>query len=421
MPPPPVRYVKTPSGVSVAYQVAGDGPIDLVIVPGYISELDNWWEAWSGRLVRRLSSFARLILFDKRGMGLSDRPEHITIDDWVEDVLTVLDAVGSDRPAILGMSGGGAIAVLFAAIHPERTGPLVIYAATPRILTDGTSYPVKRTAEEMERASRHSKQRGGRVLDRHWCPSVADDARIRAQFGQYERRSASPGSASAYLRLLASIDVRGVLPLVASPTLVIHPARDQAIPIEVGRYIADNIPGAAMCELDTDDHLIWFSEKVDEITEQVERFVTSRWSIAPPDLSLTTVVAALVDGDSRAFMDRWRQLVLRHGGQPTGGHLVARFDRPGSAVDCAVALVAQLPSHGAVPRVGVHAATPAPLRPRASALWPRRLHEPRQWRVPGRCSARRWSVTWSAARPRRRRDRFVIRLVHGGGEQGGIR
>ena len=96
--PPPVRYVKTPSGVSVAYQVAGDGPIDLVIVPGYISELDNWWEAWSGRLVRRLCSFARLILFDKRGMGLSDRPEHITIDDWVEDVLTVLDAVGSAVP-----------------------------------------------------------------------------------------------------------------------------------------------------------------------------------------------------------------------------------------------------------------------------------------------------------------------------------
>ena len=140
----------------------------------------------------------------------------------------------------------------------------------------------------------------------HWCPSVADDPRIRAQFGQYERRSASPGSASAYLRLLASIDVRGVLPLVASPTLVIHQRATSAIPIEVGRYIADNIPGAVMCELDTEDHLIWFSEKVDEITEQVERFVTSRWSVAPPDRSLTTVVAVLVDGDGRAVLDRWR-------------------------------------------------------------------------------------------------------------------
>ena len=354
--PPPVRYVKTPSGVSVAYQVAGDGPIDLVIVPGYISELDNWWEAWSGRLVRRLCSFARLILFDKRGMGLSDRPEHITIDDWVDDVLTVLDAVGSARPAILGMSGGGAIAVLFAAIHPERTGPLVIYTATPRILTDGTSYPVKRTAEEMEsRIAALEATWGTGSSIAHWCPSVADDPRIRAQFGQYERRSASPGSASAYLRLLASIDVRGVLPLVASPTLVIHPARDRAIPIEVGRYIADHIPGAVMCELDTEDHLIWFSEKVDEITEQVERFVTSRWSVAPPDRSLTTVVAVLVDGDGRAVLDRWRQLVLRHGGLPTGGHLVARFDRPGGAVECAVALVAQLSSLGSAPRVGVHA------------------------------------------------------------------
>ena len=230
--PPPVRYVKTADGISLAYQVAGDGPIDLVIVPGYISELDNWWEAWSGRLVRRLSSFARLILFDKRGVGLSDRPEHIVIDDWVEDVRTVVDAVGSVRPAVLGMSAGGAIAMLFAAIHPDRTGPLVVYAGTPRILTDGTSYPATRTVEERDRIIEMLERAWGTgdSLAR-WCPSVGDDPAIRAQFGQYERRSASPGSASAYLRMLGSIDVRAVLPMITAPTHVIHPRRDRAVPV----------------------------------------------------------------------------------------------------------------------------------------------------------------------------------------------
>jgi DNA-binding SARP family transcriptional activator len=143
--PPPVQYVKGRDGISLAYQVAGDGPIDLIIVPGYISELDNWWEAWAGRLVRRLASFSRLILFDKRGVGLADRPERITMRDWVEDTRTVLDAVGSERPAILGMSAGGAVAMLFAATYPERTGPLITYGASPRSLADDSDYPATRT------------------------------------------------------------------------------------------------------------------------------------------------------------------------------------------------------------------------------------------------------------------------------------
>ena len=115
----------------IAYQVVGEGPPDIVIVPGYVSELDNWWEAWSGRLVRRLAGFSRLILFDKRGMGLSDRPANADLEDWVEDVRTVVDEVGADRPAVVGVSGGGVVAVLFAATYPERTGALVLYGAFP--------------------------------------------------------------------------------------------------------------------------------------------------------------------------------------------------------------------------------------------------------------------------------------------------
>ena len=269
-----MRYVKGCDGVSLAYQVAGDGPIDLVIVPGYVSELDNWWEAWSGRLVRRFASFARLILFDKRGVGLSDRPERIVVEDWVQDIVTVLDAVGSERPAVFGMSAGGAVAMLFAATYPERTGPLIIYAASPRKLSDGTDYPTTTTPEELEQLIQRIESTWGTGDSlRHWCPSIGDDAVIRAQFGQYERRSASPGSASSYLRMLATIDVRHALPQITSPTLVIHPAGDRAVPLEVARYITAHIPHSQLCVLDTDDHLIWFSEAVDDITDAVERFL----------------------------------------------------------------------------------------------------------------------------------------------------
>ncbi|MEO6653735.1 MAG: alpha/beta fold hydrolase [Ilumatobacteraceae bacterium] len=361
--PPPVHYVKGADGVSLAYQVVGEGSIDLVIVPGYISELDNWWEAWSGRLVRRLSSFARLILFDKRGVGLSDRPERIVIDDWVEDVRTVLDAVGSVRPAVLGMSAGGAIAMLFAATHPDRTGPLVIYGGSPRLLTDGTSYPVTRTVEERDRTIEILERSWGTgdSLAR-WCPSIGDDPAIRAQFGQYERRSASPGAASSYLRMLSSIDVRAVLPMITAPTHIIHPRGDRAVPVEVARYVAQHVPRATLCELDTDDHLIWFSEKVDVIADEVERFVTNNGPSALTGSSLMTVMVVIVDHADPAVIERWRELTVRHGGRPdhSAAHLIATFTGPSRALLCADALVAHLSTLGVMPRIGVHAGYDCP-------------------------------------------------------------
>ena len=272
--PPPVRYVKGADGVTLAYQVAGEGPIDLIIVPGYVSELDNWWEAWSGRLVRRLAGFSRLILFDKRGVGLADRPDSITIEDWVEDTRTVLDAVGAQRPAVLGMSAGGKVAMVFAAKYPERTGPLITYAAAPYSLIDGTDYPANTTTEDVEVlvANIESTWGSGESLD-FFCPSIRGDPAIRAQFGQYERRSASPGSASRYLRMVYSSDARGALPQIASPTLVIHPTGDRLVPLGIAHYIVDHIPNAELCLLDTEDHLFWFSEAIDEITDAVERFL----------------------------------------------------------------------------------------------------------------------------------------------------
>ena len=176
-PTPPVHYAKGADGVHIAYQVLGTGPRDIIVVPGYVSELDNWWEAWSGRLLRRLASFSRVIVFDKRGMGLSDRPPNVDVEQWVDDIKTVLDAVGSERPAVLGVSAGGAVAILFAATHPSRTGPLILYGASPRLVTDGTdTYPS--TLTPTLTPSRKSNSRS-----RH-LPTMSTSARnMRGQTG----------------------------------------------------------------------------------------------------------------------------------------------------------------------------------------------------------------------------------------------
>ena len=266
--PPPVQYVKGPDGISLAYQVAGDVQTDLVIIPGYVSELDNWWEAWAGRLVRRFASFSRIILFDKRGVGLADRPEHITMRDSVEDTRTVLDAVGSERPAVLGMSGGGAVAMQFAATYPERTGPLIVYAATPRSLADDTDYPATVTREQAEGfIARVESVWGTGGSLRFWCPSVGDEPTIRAQFGQYERRSASPGSRPGtceWCRCRRKAALTNLLPDSRHPPgeRQDHPGRHRSVHRRPH-------PRLRLCLFDTEDHLIWFSEAIDQITDAV--------------------------------------------------------------------------------------------------------------------------------------------------------
>ena len=357
---PEVRYAKTRDGVHLAYQVVGEGPPDLIIIPGFISELDNWWEAWDGRLVRRLATFSRLILFDKRGTGLSDRPPTIDVDDWVEDVRTVLDAVGADRPVVVGMSAGGPIAILFAATYPERTGPLVLYGASPRMLTDGTEdYPASFTVNDMEAfiAKIEAGWGTGVVTLRVLCPSIAKDPEIRAQFGRFERRSASPGAASAYLRTLAKIDVRDALPLISAPTLVLHPTRDEAIPIAVARYTAARIPGAVLKELDTADHLIWFSEAVDAITDEIQNFVSGAVPADEIHRVLSTIVAVHTDETDLTQPGFLTHLVDRHRGRTIGHRgceFVAAFDGPAHAVRCASALSLKFASAGIDARIGVH-------------------------------------------------------------------
>ncbi len=269
---PPVHYARSDLGVNVAYQVKGEGP-DLLIVPGFTSHLDVWWASWSGRIAQRLSSFCRLIVFDKRGTGLSDRPAEVGIEDWLDDIEMVLDAAGVERATVFGVSAGGSVATLFAARHPERVRSLVLFGAAARYL-QSDDYPIGAPEGPLEAfLERFEAAWGQGLLFDDFCPSAAGNLRLRREFERFERLSASPGAAMAYLRALARIDVRDALPAVNAPTLVIHSTGDRTDPVERARYMAERIPHATMIELDSEDHLIWLCDAREELLDAIEQFV----------------------------------------------------------------------------------------------------------------------------------------------------
>jgi DNA-binding SARP family transcriptional activator/pimeloyl-ACP methyl ester carboxylesterase len=369
---PPVQYARTEDGVNLAYQVIGDGPLDIIIVPGYVSHLDTWWGAWSGRLVRRLASFSRLILFDKRGMGLSDRPPHVDVENWMEDTRVVLDAVGSEQAAVLGVTAGGLIAVLFAATYPERTRSLLLYGAFARQLRDEPDYPIGLLYDDIKAHVEYTEGKWGTGVGlRLYCPSVSNDPVAREQFGKYQRASASPGAASAYLRALAQIDVRHALPMVQAPTLILHPARDRVISVELARYMAQRIPKATLVELNSADHLIWFSDALDVITNEIQDFLTETL----PNREIRRVLATVlfidvVDphrrssaggrGERREYLvgeAKASQLIHRFRGtavRRAEDGILATFDGPARAIRCASVIVETLSSAGLDVRAGLH-------------------------------------------------------------------
>ena len=362
-PIPKIHYAHTGDGVSLAYQVAGDGPLDLIIVPGYVSHLDTWWEAWSGRLVRRLASFSRVILFDKRGMGLSDRPPHIEIEQWVEDTGVVLDAVGSEQAALLGVTAGGLISILFAATYPDRVRALVLYGAFARQLRDEDDYPIGLRPEDVDAHVAHTEARWGSGVGlRLYCPSVSEDPVARDQLGRFQRASASPGAAASYLRVLAQIDVRHALPMVDAPTLVLHAERDRVIPVELARYMAERMPNATLVELDSADHLIWFADVLDVITDEIQDFLVA----AVPNREVRRVLATVVFIDelgphprhgSRRADGRVGQLVERFRGRTvrrSDDGILVTFDGPAWAIRCASEIVRHLQSSGLAARAGAH-------------------------------------------------------------------
>jgi pimeloyl-ACP methyl ester carboxylesterase len=355
--------------------VVGEGPFDLVLVPGWLSHVEfGWDEPAMARFFRRLASFSRLILFDKRGTGLSD-PVPLTrlpaLEERMDDVRAVMDAAGSARAAFLGVSEGGSMACLFAATHPRRTAALVLYGAYARAAW-APDYPQGTSPDRFERLlGLVSEGWGTGATFRYWAPDSAEDARRRQWWAQFERLAASPGASTALLRMNADIDTRPILPAVAVPTLVVHAAGDRLVPAEHGRYIAEHIPGARYVELPGRDH--WpFWGNADALLDEVQEFLTGVRPGPEPDRVLATVLftdlvgsteraAALGDRGWRDLLERYhavarRQLERFRGREvdTAGDGMFATFDGPARAIRCASAIAAAALPLGVEVRAGLH-------------------------------------------------------------------
>jgi DNA-binding SARP family transcriptional activator/pimeloyl-ACP methyl ester carboxylesterase len=344
----PVRYAVGPDGVHVAYQIVGDGPIDVLAVPGFISHLDLWWDAPTDRL----ASFSRLILFDKRGMGLSDRPAAVDVEHWVEDARAVLDAAGSEQAVIFGISAGAPTAALFAASHPGRTRALIMYGGYARFLA-GDGYDVGADPDTVESFVAHMEANWGTGVGLSlFAPSRATDPAARQYWARYQTISASPGAAATFIRALAAIDVRHVLPTIAAPTLILHATGDRNVPLEAARHCRELIPGSTLVELDSDIHLIWLSDAVDEIAREIGTFIARTEPVIAVDRVLATILATAgpdAGGPDDALV---RTLAERWGGRPVGRPGCAAFDGPARAIRCARALMAELGGVGAAVHSG---------------------------------------------------------------------
>ena len=298
MRPPEVRYTKS-GDVSIAYSVIGDGPFDIVFVGGWVlSTLEGTWDGPPARFFERLSAIGRLILFDKRGTGLSDRVAGIpNLETRMDDVRAVMDAAGSKRAAIVGVSEGGPMTILFAATYPERVAAAVLFG-TGAAFTRADDYPWRTTREERLEWIRESVSRLATdswltdALEEVWAPSLTLDDAYIGWFRRWVRLSASPSAIEALWLMNSDIDVRNALPSVHMPTLVLHRVGDKDFVLDEGRYIADRIPDAELIELEGDDHGWWVNP--DQITDQIAPFLRRIWDRGEWDLVESERVLATV-------------------------------------------------------------------------------------------------------------------------------
>jgi DNA-binding SARP family transcriptional activator/pimeloyl-ACP methyl ester carboxylesterase len=292
----PVRYARASDGVTVAYQSAGGGAIDILALPGYIHHLDIWWNAPTDRLVRTLAGMGRLTVFDKRGMGLSDRPELVDVNAWTLDALGVLDAIGAERAVLLGVSGGAPTALQLAALHPDRVSAVVLFGGYARHLA-ALDYPIGHDPAVIDAYAQNLEAKWGTgVALSSAAPSLARDPNVRAYWARYQRLSASPSAAIRFFRAVTEADVRHLLREIEVPTLVAHAERDVLVPVAQGRYVADHIPGAEFVAFDSDIHLICVSDVLDQLADAVTAFldragVTGR-SSAVRELAAVSVAQA---------------------------------------------------------------------------------------------------------------------------------
>ncbi len=375
---PETRYAKS-GDLNIAYQVSGDGPFDLVFIPGYVTHLELHWDIPSFvPVLDRLGSFARLIRFDKRGTGMSDRVSGApTLEARMDDVRAVMDAVGSRRAAFYGLSEGAAMALLFAATYPDRTAALVVRSAFPRRMW-APDYPWGRTEEEYEREVAAALEIFGpreRALAVVRMLGQFDDAEAES-FLQLLRYGSSPGSLEALHRMNKEIDVRHVLPAVRVPTLILHGSEDTIVPLEVAQYVAEKIPTARVVEVPGAGHLAFGKPALDAAAEQ-ERFLTEAWEGGAwqedePERVLATVLFTDIVGSTAKATElgdrAWRELLEQHhrlirrelirfrGAEldVAGDGFFARFDGPARAVRCACAITESLRGLGLELRAGLH-------------------------------------------------------------------
>jgi class 3 adenylate cyclase len=377
---PATRYAKS-GDVNVAYQVVGEGPLDLVYVPGWVSHLDlNWEEPGPGRFLERLASFSRLILFDKRGTGLSDRvsPNELpTLEQRMDDVRAVMDAAGSEQASLFGASEGGPMCALFAATYPERVRSLVMYGSYARGFPDG-DYPWATTRwattpEDLEAMLDVVEETWGEPneLLGFWGPSIAEHERYKRWWSRYLRMSASPAAAVTLSRMNHQVDIRHVLPAIQAPTLLVHRARDSLVLAEGSRYMAERIPDARFVELPGEDHL-WFFGDQDALLDEVEQFLTGTRPVREPDRVLATVMFTDIVGSTERAAElgdqRWRELLASHEAlvrmqlerfrgrevQMLGDGVLATFDGPARGIRCARTICDEVRSLGIEVRAGLH-------------------------------------------------------------------
>jgi pimeloyl-ACP methyl ester carboxylesterase/class 3 adenylate cyclase len=370
--PPRTQYTKS-GNVSIAYQVLGNGPIDLVYAQGWITHLEYAWENPDyARFLMRLGTFSRFIRFDRRGMGLSDRDvESLTLEERVDDIRAVMDAVGSERAALFGVSEGGYMSVMFAATHPARTAALVLCGCYAKG-SWAPDYPWAKTYEQHEDWVANLERDWGGPFDlEHAAPSAAKDEAARSWFGAYLRYSASLSAAKALSYQDHAVDVREVLSAVRVPTLVLHRTGDRWYALAEGRSLAEHIPGAKLVELPGEDHIPWWGDQ-ERLIGEIQAFLTGARAIPSTDRVLLTVLVTDIVGSTEkaaAMGDlKWKGLLQSHDaavrrelknfdGQEintTGDGFILAFTGPSRAIQCAQAIRRELESLGLGMRAGLH-------------------------------------------------------------------
>lgn len=368
---PETRYAKS-GDVHIAYQVTGSGPIDLVLVPGFMSHLDADWDSpVRARLLQRLSSFCRLIRLDKRGTGLSDRVKIGTLEERMDDVRAVMDAAGSQKASFFGYSEGGPMSILFSATYPERTTALILYGSYARRVRTA-DHPYGMSTEAFDAfIARLEQEWGGPAAIDVFAPSLANDPAARESFANYLRQAASPGAVVDIMRMNREIDVRPILPVIRVPALVLHRSGDRLTHIGQGQYLANRISGARMRELPGEDHA-WTAGDGDAVVDEIEEFLTGSRHDPEPDRVLATVLFTDIAGSTEraaALGDRrWRELLEQHHAMvrknlaefrgreidTAGDGFLTSFDGPARGVRCAAAIIHGARGLGLDIRAGLH-------------------------------------------------------------------